>query len=69
MVWSMMFLFIIRRQNFKFVQSVGESDKNTKWPGSNDNGQTVLSAVKNKVTHSYRDALMNKKKVTFQDDH
>ena len=27
------------------------------------------AAVKNKLMHSYRDALMNKKKVRFQGDH
>ena len=32
--------------------TVGENNKNTKWPGSNDDGQMALSAVKNKLTHS-----------------
>ena len=33
-------------------ECVGDNNKSTKWPGSNDNGQTAVTAVKNKITHS-----------------
>ena len=50
------------------VSVVEEDKRNDKWPGSNDNGQTIISTTKDKVTLSYKDALMNKKRVRFQDN-
>ena len=49
-------------------ERVEENHKNDKWPGSNDNGQTEILTTENKVTQSYKDALMNKKRVRFQDN-
>ena len=49
-------------------EHVEGNNKNDKWPRSNDNGQTVISTTGNKVTHSHKDVLMNKKKVRFQDN-
>ena len=59
------------RQEIKSLpvqERVEENKRNNKWPGSNDNGQTIISTTKDKVTHSYKDALMNKKRVRFQDN-
>ena len=49
-------------------ERVEENKRNDKWPGSNDNGQTIISTTKDKIKHSYKDVLMNKKRVRFQDN-